>query len=58
MSNDPTTQIIAEDDWGAAIAEQEKAEADAKDGAMAKANILLKEAQTRFKAKKESAVQK
>lgn len=29
MSNDPTTQIIAEDDWGAAIAEQAQAEENA-----------------------------
>ena len=29
MSNDSTTQIIAEDDWGAAIAEQAQAEENA-----------------------------
>jgi flagellar motor switch protein FliN/FliY len=40
MSNDPTTQIIAEDDWGAAIAEQAQAEENALRAQTASASIF------------------
>jgi flagellar motor switch protein FliN/FliY len=40
MSNDPTTQIIAEDDWGAAIAEQAQAEENAMRAQAASATIF------------------
>ena len=40
MSNDPNTQIIAEDDWGAAIAEQAQAEENALRAQAASASIF------------------
>jgi flagellar motor switch protein FliN/FliY len=40
MSNDPNTQIIAEDDWGAAIAEQAQAEENAMRAQAASATIF------------------
>jgi len=40
MSNDPNTQIIAEDDWGAAIAEQAQAEENALRAQAASATIF------------------
>nr|WP_314630488.1 flagellar motor switch protein FliN [uncultured Noviherbaspirillum sp.] len=40
MSNDPSTQIIAEDDWGAAIAEQAQAEENALRAQNASASIF------------------
>ena len=40
MANDPNTEIIEEDDWGAAIAEQQAAEANASRMQAASASIF------------------